>query len=169
MQRSNSIPNLVEVKYARTGASTKNNVYGMREMQERAFAARDTQYLLLKAPPASGKSRVLMFIALDKIVNQGLKKVIVAVPERSIGSSFKATELSQFGFFADWTPDEHFNLCTPGADDNNSKVGIFKTFLTDSDAKILICTHATLRFAYNELDDTDFNNCLLAMRMFLIY
>ena len=70
----------------------------MREMQERAFAARDAQYLLLKAPPASGKSRALMFIALDKIVNQGLKKVIVAVPERSIGSSFKATELSQYGF-----------------------------------------------------------------------
>ena len=160
------MPNLVEVKYAQTGASTKTNVYGMREMQERAFAARDAQYLLLKAPPASGKSRALMFIALDKIVNQGLKKVIVAVPERSIGSSFKATELSQYGFFADWTPDEHFNLCTPGADNSKSKVGIFKTFLTDSDAKILICTHATLRFAYNELDDTDFNNCLLAIDEF---
>ena len=53
------MPNLVEVKYAQTGASTKTNVYGMREMQERAFAARDAQYLLLKAPPASGKSRAL--------------------------------------------------------------------------------------------------------------
>lgn len=92
------MPNLVEVKYAQTGASTKTNIYGMREMQERAFAARDAQYLLIKAPPASGKSRALMFIALDKIVNQGLKKVIVAVPERSIGASFKATALSQFGF-----------------------------------------------------------------------
>ena len=65
------MPNLVEVKYAQTGASTKTNIYGMREMQERAFAARDAQYLLIKAPPASGKSRALMFIALDKIVNQG--------------------------------------------------------------------------------------------------
>ena len=82
------MPNLVEVKYAQTGASTKTNIYGMREMQERAFAARDAQYLLLKAPPASGKSRALMFIALDKIVNQGLKKVIVAVPERSIGCAY---------------------------------------------------------------------------------
>lgn len=160
------MPNLVEVKYAQTGASTKTNIYGMREMQERAFAARDAQYLLIKAPPASGKSRALMFIALDKIVNQGLKKVIVAVPERSIGASFKATALSQFGFFADWNPDEHFNLCTPGADNSKSKVGIFKSFLTDSDAKILICTHATLRFAYNELADSDFNACLLAIDEF---
>ena len=160
------MPNLVEVKYAQTGASTKTNIYGMREMQERAFAARDAQYLLIKAPPASGKSRALMFIALDKIVNQGLKKVIVAVPERSIGASFKATALSQFGFFADWNPDEHFNLCTPGADNSKSKVGIFKSFLTDSDAKILICTHATLRFAYNELADSDFNDCLLAIDEF---
>lgn len=160
------MPNLVEVKYAQTGASIKTNIYGMREMQERAFAARDAQYLLIKAPPASGKSRALMFIALDKIVNQGLKKVIVAVPERSIGASFKATALSQFGFFADWNPDEHFNLCTPGADNSKSKVGIFKSFLTDSDAKILICTHATLRFAYNELADSDFNDCLLAIDEF---
>lgn len=160
------MPNLVEVRYAQSGASTKTNIYGMREMQERAFAARDAQYLLIKAPPASGKSRALMFIALDKIVNQGLKKVIVAVPERSIGASFKATALSQFGFFADWNPDEHFNLCTPGADNSKSKVGIFKSFLTDSDAKILICTHATLRFAYNELADSDFNDCLLAIDEF---
>lgn len=138
----------------------------MREMQERAYASRDAQYLLLKAPPASGKSRALMFIALDKLANQGLKKVIVAVPERSIGSSFKATNLSQFGFFADWTPDEHFNLCTPGADNSKSKVGAFKSFLSDSKSKILICTHATLRFAYNELADSDFDNCLLAVDEF---
>ena len=160
------MPDLVKVNYARTGASTKTNIYGMREMQERAYASRDAQYLLLKAPPASGKSRALMFIALDKLANQGLKKVIVAVPERSIGSSFKATNLSQFGFFADWTPDEHFNLCTPGADNSKSKVGAFKSFLSDSKSKILICTHATLRFAYNELADSDFDNCLLAVDEF---
>ena len=95
------MPDLVKVNYARTGASTKTNIYGMREMQERAYASRDAQYLLLKAPPASGKSRALMFIALDKLAHQGLKKVIVAVPERSIGASFKATNLTQFGFFAE--------------------------------------------------------------------
>lgn len=160
------MPDLVKVSYAQTGASTKTNIYGMREMQERAFASRDAQYLLLKAPPASGKSRALMFIALDKLINQGIKKVIVAVPERSIGASFKATALSQFGFFADWTPDERFNLCTPGADNSKSKVEKFKGFLADSKAKILICTHATLRFAYNELADSDFDNCLLAIDEF---
>ena len=160
------MPNLVKVNYAQTGASTKTNAYGMREMQERAFAARDAQYLLLKAPPASGKSRALMFIALYKLLHQGLKKVIVAVPERSIGSSFRATPLSHFGFFADWSPDEHFNLCTPGADNSRGKVETFKTFLTDPDAKILICTHATLRFAYNELADSDFDGCLLAIDEF---
>lgn len=160
------MPDLVKVNYAQTGASTKTNIYGMREMQERTYASRNAQYLLLKAPPASGKSRALMFIALDKLVHQGLKKVIVAVPERSIGSSFKATNLSKFGFFADWTPDEHFNLCTPGADNSKSKAGIFKSFLADSKSQILICTHATLRFAYNELADSDFDSCLLAIDEF---
>jgi len=96
------MPDIVKVQYKQTGQSTKTNQYGMREMQERAFDSRDAQYLLLKSLPASGKSRALMFIALDKLINQGIKKVIVAVPERYIGSSFGNTDLKQFGFFASW-------------------------------------------------------------------
>ena len=80
--------NIIHVEYQATGASTSVNEMGMREMQARAYAARNTQYLLLKAPPASGKSRALMFIALDKLRSGQVSKVIVAVPERSIGGSF---------------------------------------------------------------------------------
>ncbi|MFV0164544.1 hypothetical protein OBK04_12925 [Empedobacter falsenii] len=80
--------NLVNVNYKQTGQSKSTNEYGMREMQEKAFEARSAQYLLLKAPPASGKSRALMFLALDKLINQGIKKVIVAVPENSINLPF---------------------------------------------------------------------------------
>ena len=76
------MPDVVKVEYKQTGESTRINPYGMREMQERAFEFRDAQYILLKSPPASGKSRALMFLGLDKLVNQGIKKVIVAVPER---------------------------------------------------------------------------------------
>jgi superfamily II DNA or RNA helicase len=137
----------------------------MREMQERAYEARDAQYLLLKAPPASGKSRALMFIALDKLVNQGIKKVIVAVPERSIGNSFRSTNLTDYGFYADWEPNPKYNLCTPGSDGSKSKVSIFKKFM-DNDEKILICTHATLRFACEEIDDEKFNDTLLAIDEF---
>ena len=85
--------NIVDVTYARTGGSVNTDAMGMREMQQRVFAKRDAQHLLVKAPPASGKSRALMFVALDKLYNQGRKKVIVAVPERSIGASFSSTEL----------------------------------------------------------------------------
>ena len=107
------MPNIVEVTYDQTGASIRTVDMGMREMQSRAYAYRDAQYLLLKAPPASGKSRALMFIALDKLHNQGIKKVIVAVPERSIGGSFGTTDLVTGGFFADWHPRPEDNLCTP--------------------------------------------------------
>jgi hypothetical protein len=93
-RKRNNMPDIVHVTYSQSGQSSKNNDYGMREMQEKAYQARDAQYLLLKAPPASGKSRALMFIALDKLVHQGLKKVIVAVPEKSIGGSFQYTKLS---------------------------------------------------------------------------
>jgi len=50
-----------------------------------------------------------MFVALDKLVNQGVKKVIVAVPEKSIGGSFEHTRLSDFGFFTDWKPNPNYN------------------------------------------------------------
>lgn len=79
--------NLVKVHYAQTGSSTKTNELGMREMQERVWSQRSASYLIIKAPPASGKSRALMFLALDKLVHQGIRKAIIAVPERSIGAS----------------------------------------------------------------------------------
>jgi superfamily II DNA or RNA helicase len=157
------MPDLIKVKYAHNGKSTKTNEFGMREMQARAYEFRDAQYLLIKAPPASGKSRALMFIALDKLVHQGISKVIVAVPERSIGGSFSSTNLKKTGFFADWKPNPECNLCTPGGD--KSKVKAFKKFMK-SDEKILICTHATLRFAFEELEEEIFNKTLLAIDEF---
>jgi superfamily II DNA or RNA helicase len=159
------MPDIVHVTYGQTGQSSKINTYGMREMQEKAYQARDAQYLLLKAPPASGKSRALMFIALDKLIHQGLKKVIVAVPEKSIGGSFGKTNLKDFGFFSNWEPNDEYNLCTPGMDGSKSKVQAFKNFLENTE-KILICTHATLRFAFEELEETKFNNILLAIDEF---
>jgi len=159
------MPDIVHVSYGQTGESAKINEMGMREMQQKAYQARDAQYLLLKAPPASGKSRALMFVALDKLVNQGIRKVIVAVPERSIGGSFSITKLSEYGFYADWTYNEQYNLCTPGLDGSKTKVEAFRNFMAN-DEKILICTHATLRFAYEELDDSMFDGTLLAIDEF---
>lgn len=155
--------NIVDVTYERTGQSTSINKFGMRQMQERAFEARHAQYLLLKAPPASGKSRALMFIALDKLINQGISKAIIAVPEKSIGGSFDSVKLSEHGFFADWIVEPKNNLCTPGGD--NAKVKAFINFMK-SDEKILICTHATLRFAFESLEQTDFDNTVLAIDEF---
>jgi hypothetical protein len=106
-----------------------------------------------------------MFIALDKLFHQGLKKVIVAVPEKSIGGSFQYTNLKASGFFANWEPNDEFNLCTPGMDGSKSKVQAFKNFL-ENEEKILICTHATLRFAVEELEESSFNNILLAIDEF---
>lgn len=157
------MPDIVHVKYNQTGKSKKTNEFGMREMQERAFEARTAQHLLIKAPPASGKSRALMFIGLDKLINQDIQKVIVAVPERSIGSSFSKTDLMKDGFFANWEPNDIYNLCTPAGE--GSKVKAFSKFL-ESDEKILICTHATLRFACEGVDEKLFNDCVIAIDEF---
>lgn len=159
----------VSISTARTGASSKANALGMRAMQERAYAKRGEQYLLIKSPPASGKSRALMFIALDKLHNQGLKQAIVVVPERSIGSSFADEALSQHGFFADWQVAPQWNLCNaPGADDvkvAKSKVKAVGEFLASAD-KTLVCTHATFRFAVEALGMEAFDNRLIAIDEF---
>ena len=96
-----SIPT-VTVNYASNGSSTKANEFGMRPMQELAYEKRGEPYLLIKSPPASGKSRALMFVALDKLANQGMKQAIIVVPERTIGASFHDEPLTQGGFWADW-------------------------------------------------------------------
>nr|WP_207189587.1 DEAD/DEAH box helicase [Rhodobium orientis] len=136
----------------------------MRPMQERAYEKRGEQYLLIKSPPASGKSRALMFIALDKLANQGLKQAIIVVPEKSIGSSFADEPLSKFGFWADWTVTPKWNLCNaPGED--GGKVNSVGAFL-ESDDKVLVCTHATFRFAVDRFGVEAFDNRLIAVDEF---
>jgi len=152
----------VTVSYAQTGASQSTNQYGMRAMQARAFDARNSQYLLVKAPPASGKSRALMFIGLDKLENQGIAKVIVAVPERSIGASFKSTKLSEGGFFRDWVVSPQWNLTDAGG---TQKTKAFADFMASEDS-ILICTHATFRFAFDQLGAAAFANSVIAIDEF---
>lgn len=159
----NPMGNLIDVQYAQTGASVNIDRLGMREMQQRVFEKRGAKYLLVKAPPASGKSRALMFVGLDKLFNQGRKKVIVAVPERSIGQSFASTKLTDFGFWADWEVKSENNLCTPGS--SKSKVSEFMKFMRSSDP-ILICTHATLRYAFEKMTPADFDGTVLAIDEF---
>lgn len=155
----------VSVSYARNGSSTKSNELGMRPMQERAFERRGEQYLLIKSPPASGKSRALMFIALDKLHNQGLKQAIIVVPEKSIGSSFADEPLSEFGFWADWHVEPKWNLCNAPGSDNGGKVKSVGAFLA-SDDKVLVCTHATFRFAVDQFGIEAFDDRLIAVDEF---
>ena len=156
--------NIVDIRYEQTGAATATNELGMREMQAKAYEARDKRFLLIKAPPASGKSRALMFIALDKLVNQGLKKVVVAVPEKSIGRSFKNTNLKEHGFFADWHVTPYYDLCDVKND--KDKKGRFVEFFLQDASKVLVCAHATLRNGMKEFEDECFDNVLLAIDEF---
>lgn len=154
----------VSVSYARNGSSTAANELGMRPMQERAYEKRGEQYLLIKSPPASGKSRALMFIALDKLHNQGLKQAIIVVPEKSIGSSFADEKLTAQGFWADWTVTPRWNLCNaPGED--GGKVNSVQAFLGSAD-KVLVCTHATFRFAVEKFGVEAFDDRLIAIDEF---
>ncbi len=159
------VHNIGQYTFAKTGNSTKENSMGMREMQARAFAKRHSKYLLIQAPPACGKSRALMFLALDKVINQGIKKVIIAVPQIAIGSSFSDTKLTEHGFFADWKLNPIYNLCTPGGE--SQKVQRALDFLEDPNASYLLCSHATLTYFFDRVDDKSvFNDALIAIDEF---
>jgi hypothetical protein len=159
----------VSISTARTGLSSKVNAFGMRPMQERAYAKRGEQYLLIKSPPSSGKSRALMFIALDKLQNQGQKQALIVVPERSIGGSFADEKLTEQGFWADWTVKPQWNLCNAPGDDEQrvakSKVKAVGEFLAGRDP-VLVCTHATFRFAVEQFGIEAFDNRLIAVDEF---
>jgi superfamily II DNA or RNA helicase len=153
-----------KVSYEATGASKKSDELGMREMQSRAFQKRGEQYLLIKSPPASGKSRALMFLALDKTKNQGIEQAIIVVPEKTIGKSFENTKLSDYGFWADWEVEPRWNLCnSPGEDGGTTKS--VEAFLA-SDDKNLVCTHATFRLAVAQFGIEVFDNRLIAVDEF---
>ncbi|MBB6146837.1 superfamily II DNA or RNA helicase [Silvibacterium bohemicum] len=134
-------------------------------MQERAYEKRGEQFLLIKSPPASGKSRALMFIALDKLQHQGLKQAIIVVPEKAIGASFHDEPLAKFGFWADWRVEPKWNLCNAPGGDNGGKVKAVGAFLESTD-KVLVCTHATFRFAVDAYGLEKFDDRLIAVDEF---
>lgn len=163
-EKQKSVPT-ISVSYARNGNSTKANALGMRPMQERAYEKRGEQYLLIKSPPASGKSRALMFIALDKLHNQGLKQAVIVVPEKTIGASFNDEPLTKYGFSLDWRVEPKWNLCNAPGSDNGGKVKSVDAFLKSGD-KVLVCTHATFRFAVDQYGVEAFDDRLIAVDEF---
>lgn len=155
--------NIITAKYDCSGKSIQTNNAGMREMQIRVYEKYESQYILLKAPPASGKSRALMYVALEKLKKSLVKKIIVAVPERSIAKSFASTDLISSGFHTNWTILPQYDLCSPGGEQR--KTTAFKNFM-ESEEKIILCTHSTLRFAFDQIGSNAFNDCLIAIDEF---
>ena len=170
--------NLVEIKYAQTGKSSTTDSMGMREMQAMVYEQRNRQHLLVKAPPASGKSRAMMFVALDKLAHQGIRKVIVAVPEKSIGRSFNDTDLKKYGFFADWrvTPyynlcsdwrvTPYYNLCSSSGTETSKRKKLTEFLAPSTSTQILVCTHSTLRNAIKDVPNEMLNDVFFGIDEF---
>jgi hypothetical protein len=106
-----------------------------------------------------------MFIALDKLANQGVKQAVIVVPERSIGASFHDEALTRHGFWADWQVAPKWNLCDAPGGDNGGKVSSLGVFLKSQD-RVLVCTHATFRFAIDKFGIEAFDGRLIAIDEF---
>ena len=161
-----AVNNIVNIQYAQTGKSSATNDMGMREMQAMVYTQRNRQHLLVKAPPASGKSCAMMFVALDKLAHQGIRKVIVAVPEKSIGRSFNDTDLKKYGFFADWRVAPYYNLCSSSGTETSKRKKLIEFLTPSTSAKILVCTHSTLRNAMKEIPNDMLNDVFFGIDEF---
>ena len=75
-------------------------------MQERAYEKAGASNTCSSSRHPHRANRALMFVALDKLQNQGLKQAIIVVPERSIGASFGDEPLSTYGFWATGRSDQ---------------------------------------------------------------
>lgn len=152
----------ITLNYDSTGASKATDILGMRAMQIKVWEKRDAQHLLVKSPPASGKSRAAMFVGLDKLHTNVVDRVVIAVPERSIGASFRDTDLAAGGFHSDWRLD--LDLCTVGSETGRKVEDLIGFLRGEKGGKTALCTHSTLRAAYAKTDDvTLFDRALICV------
>ena len=152
----------ITLNYDGTGASKATNTLGMRAMQARVWDKRDAQHLLVKSPPASGKSRAAMFVGLEKLRTNTVDRVVIAVPERSIGASFRDISLAAGGFYSDWRLD--LDLCTVGSETGRKVDELIEFLRGEGGRRTALCTHSTLRAAYAKTDDvTLFDRALVCV------
>ncbi|MBY3421917.1 ATP-dependent helicase [Rhizobium laguerreae] len=152
----------ITLTYNGTGASKTTDGLGMRAMQARVWDKRDAQHLLVKSPPASGKSRAAMFVGLEKLRTKAVDRVVIAVPERSIGASFRDTGLVAGGFHSDWRLD--LDLCTVGSETGRKVEELIGFLRGEGGGRTALCTHSTLRTAYAKTDDvTLFDRALVCV------
>ncbi len=97
--------------------------------------------------------------------DKGLKQAIIVVPEKAIGASFHDEPLTKFGFWADWRVEPKWNLCNAPGGENGGKVNAVGAFLESTD-KVLVCTHATFRFAVDAYGVEKFDDRLIAVDEF---
>lgn len=105
-----------------------------------------------------------MYVALYKLANQSINKVIVVVPEKTIGRSFQNTNLKSKVFFTIGKSHSISIFCD--TENEHDKIGRFKEFFIQRSTNKLVCTHATLRNAMKELSNDVFNDCLFAIDEF---
>ena len=152
----------ITLTYEGSGASKATDSLGMRAMQAKVWEKRDAQHLLVKSPPASGKSRAAMFVGLEKLRTKAVDRVVIAVPERSIGASFRNTGLAAGGFHSDWRLD--LDLCTVGSETGRKVDELIGFLRGEGGGQTALCTHSTLRAAYAKTDDvTLFDRALVCV------
>lgn len=123
------------------------NYFTFREWQEECFNdLQDSNYWIINAPTASGKSFGISAILADYLMKNPNMKAIIAVPQTIIASGFRLNfiELPD-GSRIDFVPQH--DLCRNSADSNVDYIISFLSGATDKtniNDRILLCSHASL-------------------------
>lgn len=132
----------------------------LRRSQEAAFhTLKDKKHVILKAPTGWGKSMVIAFLILYKLMKYPKLKCIISVPQTIIGSNFTKDWKIKIGRrVIQWIINN--NLCHVEAVHTINHLVAFLNNAHDTlGDRILICTHATLAHTYKKLK----NNRQLAL------
>lgn len=129
--------------------ASRDGAMVLRPWQRDALAAlRGEEMRLLISPTGSGKSTLIKALAHLDLVTGAAKKIVIAVPQGIIASSFEASELIIDGTPVIWAGGRHLINQT-------GSIAEIATFLRSRPARgkkpILVCTHAALVAAHKRL------------------
>ncbi|WDE98528.1 integrase repeat-containing protein [Lentisphaera profundi] len=126
---------------------------GLRPFQNQVYEHRDEKIIVINAMTGAGKSICSQTIALYKLAEEQVKRVIIAVPQKSIGVNFREYPVKAF----EHAEKYHVSLDLIDGTDTTSRL---KQFFK-SGTGICICTHASLVSAQVNVDQ--FDDCLLVI------
>jgi hypothetical protein len=133
---------------ATESTETAEGFYKMRAWQQRCFNdVKDSQYWIINAPMAAGKSFQICAVAADRLRRDEHLKVIIAVPQTIIAAGFRQNKIElPDSTRVEWSVAEGHDLCKQTFPKSSAHLLKFLQgeAYKDMMGRVVLCTHAPL-------------------------